>query len=243
MLLRGVKSIEDRLPLSPADRLQYFIDAFVRKPPDATNNKNILYIHTPYCESKCRYCVCHSSECKSSNDLQKFVNIILPGQIELFKEVFKNIKFDQVFFGGGTPTLFSPEQLNTIFGTIPNFCDIPIKCIECSPVSFSEEHLALFMEYDFSYISVGVQSLDRKICESQNRYWLSEGEIKKMSSALRNSGIYFNYDMLCFLWKEDIRDIPVFEENMHFILKECQPSSVTVTNWNSPPLHANVQQR
>lgn len=228
MLLRGVRPIEDRLPLSPADRLQYFIDAFVEKPYDAIKNKNILYIHTPFCESKCRYCVCHSSECKSSSDLQEFVDVILPNQVELFKDVFKNIKFDQVFFGGGTPTLFSPEQLDTIFSIIPDFCGIPTKCIECSPVSFSEEHLALFKKYDFSYISVGVQSLDRKICESQNRYWLSECEIKRMSSALQDSGIYFNYDMLCFLWKEDIRDIPVFEDNMRFILQECQPSSITV---------------
>lgn len=97
MLLRGVRPIEDRLPLSPADRLQYFIDAFVEKPYHAIKNKNILYIHTPFCESKCRYCVCHSSECKSSSDLQEFVDVILPNQVELFKEVFKNIKFDQVF--------------------------------------------------------------------------------------------------------------------------------------------------
>ena len=75
---------------------------------------------------------------------------------------------------------------------------------------------------------MGVQTLQQNISKWQNRQYVSKEELLVISNAFRESGIYFNYDMICYLGKGDIRDIPIFKEDLAFIMKECKPSSICV---------------
>lgn len=77
--------------------------------------------------------------------------------------------FDEVYFGGGTPTILSPKQLNQIFDMIPDFGKIPNKCIEASPNTLTLEHIELLARKKFSFLSLGIQSLDEKLLKRYGR--------------------------------------------------------------------------
>ena len=49
-----------------------------------------------------------------------------------------------------------------------------------------------------------------------------------MSNVIIDTGIYFNYDLICYLYKGDIRDLLQFKKDLEFILEKCRPSSVTI---------------
>ena len=74
-----------------------------------------IYIHIPFCKQACHYCDFHFS-----TSLKKKDELILALQQELIlrKDEFKNQTVTTIYFGGGTPSLLSPEELETIIKTI-----------------------------------------------------------------------------------------------------------------------------
>lgn len=190
--------------------------------------KKVLYVHTPYCPSKCKYCICKSTVCKEQQEVDKYALTSLIPQIKEASEVLEKANFAEVYFGGGTPTYLSPEMLRQVFDSIPKFRDIPNKCIEGSPNTLQQAHVDLFKEYGFNFISIGVQSLQRDVCSWQNRIFLSKEQLVQLSHVLQKSGIYFNYDLIAYLGRGDFRDLPGLEEDLRFIMSECRPSSINV---------------
>ena len=73
--------------------------------------KKVLYIHTPYCPSKCKYCICKSVACSDQHKVDEYANQILIPQILAEASVLENVAFSEVYFGGGTPTAISSKQL------------------------------------------------------------------------------------------------------------------------------------
>lgn len=191
-------------------------------------NKKVLYIHIPYCIRKCRYCVCQSTAGASRDEIIEYVRSIVISQIREYSESMESIVFDQLYMGGGTPTILSDDELDEIFQVIPNFDKIPLKCIEASPETLDDNHIDLFCKRGFSFVSIGVQSLDKSICKKQNRYNVSKEELISLSQKMLSTGVYFNYDLICFMDKGDIRDLPQFNEDLLFVMNECNPSSITI---------------
>ena len=111
---------------------------------------------------------------------------------------------------------------------VPNIEKIRVKAIETSPETVTKEHLEVLTNYRFNYISMGVQSLQENYCKWQNRYFVSKERLIELSELFRRYNIYFNYDMICYFGKGDIRDIPTFLEDMVFITEKCKPSSICV---------------
>lgn len=227
MLLLGSETLKNNyfniILDTPEKKKQYFIRLYLNEA-----NEKILYVHMPYCIRKCAYCVCQSVPNGTPEAIRSYYkNIIFP-QINEYKDIFQLTKFDQVYFGGGTPTIAGADLLNELFDFIPDFENIPIKCIEASPETLSYEHLELFKKYRFRFLSIGLQSLSKKICKKQNRFYVSKEQLKSFSDTLRDTGIYFNYDLIAFMDKGDVRDIPDFENELNFLMAQCKPSSITI---------------
>ena len=191
-------------------------------------DKKVLYIHTPYCPQKCKYCICKSTACKNSSVVEEYAKDALIKQIEEDCEFLEKAQFDEVYFGGGTPTYIPANLLKKIFDSIPNFKSIRKKCIEASPNTLSHEHLELFNTYEFDFLSVGIQSLQRDVCKWQNRYWINHKQLEQMSEILKKAGLYFNYDLIAYMGKGDFRDIPGFEEDLNYIMSVCKPTSINI---------------
>lgn len=190
--------------------------------------KKVLYVHTPYCPSKCKYCICKSTVCKEQEKVDEYAFEFLIPQIQEASTTLEKIDFAEAYFGGGTPTYLSPEVLRKVFESIPNFRKIPNKCIEGSPNTLQQAHIDVFKEYGFNFISIGIQSLQRDVCSWQNRVFLRKEQIVHLSQVLQESGIYFNYDLIAYLGRGDFRDLPGFKEDLEFIMSECRPSSINI---------------
>lgn len=215
-------SLEDVFDTTDKKRA-FFIKKFLRNMP----YKRILYVHTPFCPSKCKYCVFDSEQCSDYEKIKEFLKTI-PLQIEQYKEIFEKCKFDQVYFGGGTPTILHHDDLRAVFESIPNFKSIPVKCFEASPSTITTDHLSLLEEYKFSFISLGVQSLDPRMCQKQNRPYITLEQLIAVSECLHKSKILFNYDFIAYLNRGDLADLLSLYKDLASVILYCKPSFITV---------------
>ena len=225
-LLKNTKTNLNHLDmfLSPHQKKELFINSFLNS---SRENKKVLYIHTPFCQQKCKYCTCGSKANFSLSEYKKFYEETLPFQIAEYNEIFNKVQFDQVYFGGGTPTIAEAQVLESVFKLIPNFEMIPNKCLEASPHTLTIEHADLLKKYKFSFISIGIQSLEKSMCTKYNRQYVSHQELSNLSTYLRNNNIYFNYDLIAFLDKGDIRDLQSFQKEINYVL-DMKPSCITI---------------
>ena len=231
--LKEIRGMENRVDESILNDLQlkesdpWKRNSFKRRFIKATNPK-VLYVHTPFCKSKCKYCVYSSIVPKSNEIMDTFVNEVIPAHIELYRDVFDQVKFDQVYFGGGTPSILSPEQLRKEFSFIPNFDSIPNKCIESSPTTVTSEHIRLYEEKKFSFMSMGVQDLREEVLKKYGRPYVTRERLKELCDEINPTGIFLNLDFICYLDHGDIRDLVDFEKQIRYTLEVLQPTSVTI---------------
>ena len=125
-----------------------------------------VYIHIPWCIHKCPYCDFNSHEFKDQNlkNNEEAYTTALIKQIENFSIEPKR-PIQSVFFGGGTPSLFSPKafdrlikKLNFKFGLDKN-CEITI---EANPGTFDKQHFYGYRDIGINRMSIGVQSFNHE---------------------------------------------------------------------------------
>ncbi len=128
----------------------------------------LLYIHIPYCDSKCYYCSFNSYTDKfdTREDYMKALYIDLEYQLKDIK--YKSIK--TIFIGGGTPSTIKPSLYRDIFNLIKpyliNSCEITT---EANPNSASYEWLEGIKKLGINRISFGVQSFNEDKLKRLNR--------------------------------------------------------------------------
>ena len=119
-----------------------------------------IYIHIPYCKTKCNYCDFYSITNKSTE--QKFVQALLK-EIELKKPFFKQDKtVETIYFGGGTPSFILPENIEKILVALHHNFAIDLEpeiTLEANPDDLTLEKLQNYKSMGFNRISMGVQSL------------------------------------------------------------------------------------
>ena len=130
------------------------------------NKRNVgIYIHVPFCLSKCHYCDFCSVQ-RADEDKKERYTARLCQEIAEFAEKIREIGeapvADTVYFGGGTPTLLSPEQIGRILDAVKiNFgiAESAEITIETNPKSAGGEKLRKIREVGVNRISIGMQSV------------------------------------------------------------------------------------
>lgn len=125
-----------------------------------------LYVHVPFCKSKCHYCDFYS--------LPNSESLILSYSDALLAEAaqYKGWKFDTLFFGGGTPSLLDAQNLERIIHGLKSILDLTVfqeATIEANPESFTEEFAHKAHNLGFDRISLGIQSLNDEELKSVGR--------------------------------------------------------------------------
>ena len=119
----------------------------------------MLYVHVPFCSSKCGYCAFHSIP-KPGDDIIASYFKKLEKDFEREK---KNAgKLESLFIGGGTPGYLSPTNLERLFTLIQNNFSISEKAeisIECNPESLTKEKIKI-IEGFANRVSLGIQSFN-----------------------------------------------------------------------------------
>ena len=122
-----------------------------------------LYIHIPFCVKKCNYCDFLSAPCDGSTK-QRYVDALCK-EIKQKSELFQKRKVDTVFFGGGTPSILSPEQIEQIMSAVKkNFQVLPNAEIsmEINPGTVDREKLETYKRLEINRLSIGLQSANNE---------------------------------------------------------------------------------
>ncbi len=125
------------------------------------NEQAGLYIHIPFCLSKCGYCSFYSI--KSLNLIPEFIDA-LKKEIKFYSKLFKS--FDTIYIGGGTPSLLSIQQLETILKTINKSYKIDPHAeitMEVNPGDVSLEYFQALRSLGINRLNIGIQSFDDNI--------------------------------------------------------------------------------
>jgi oxygen-independent coproporphyrinogen-3 oxidase len=120
-----------------------------------------LYIHIPFCLSKCHYCDFYSLT--SISAVPDFLDA-LSKEMEMYRNRFN--PFDTVYIGGGTPSLLSTQQLESILISLQKNFDLissPEISVETNPADLDQSSLDSIREIGINRINIGVQSFNEKI--------------------------------------------------------------------------------
>jgi oxygen-independent coproporphyrinogen-3 oxidase len=124
-----------------------------------------VYIHIPWCIHKCPYCDFNSHEFKDQNiknNEETYTHALLK-QIENYN-IEPNRPIHSIFFGGGTPSLFSPKAFDTLIKKLENTFGLDKNCeitIEANPGTFDKEHFYGYRDVGINRMSLGIQSFNQ----------------------------------------------------------------------------------
>lgn len=167
-----------------------------------------LYIHIPFCKSKCWYCD-FPSFCGKDNLMESYIKAL--GEEIDSKVLQYNIK--TIFIGGGTPTYLSLEmleQLKTHIKKLKLTSDVEFT-VECNPGTLDKEKLRLLKSMGVNRLSIGLQSYDDSLLKNIGRIHNVDEFLKNYEIARSIGFENINIDLMFALpnqtseiWKESL---------------------------------------
>lgn len=179
-----------------------------------------LYVHIPFCKQKCMYC-----DFPAYQNLQDYYETYvyaLVQEMDLWVSEHPESKakpIDTIYFGGGTPTELSIQQLQMIVDKIKSTFTITDDChmtIESNPGEVDLQYLTKLVKLGFNRISFGVQTFDDKALTMLHRSHNGEKAKQAVYEAKEAGFTDINIDLIYGLPRQTLEDI---QHNLH-ILKD-----------------------
>ena len=130
-----------------------------------------LYVHVPFCRSKCEYCDFYSLACKDDKLMDGYLDAVC-AHIKEAGALAPAYKVDTIYFGGGTPSFFGADGISTILATIRRNFDVDSNAeitVECNPDSVTDRLLHRIYAEGVNRISLGIQTDDDEILKKLGR--------------------------------------------------------------------------
>ena len=130
-----------------------------------------IYVHVPFCRSKCQYCDFYSLTAKDDKLMENYLNAIL-AHIRECGPLAPGYKVDTIYFGGGTPSFFGAEGMATILSMIRRCFDVDSNAeitFEANPDSVTDSLLRRLKAEGFNRVSLGVQTDNDKLLKELGR--------------------------------------------------------------------------
>ena len=157
-----------------------------------------LYIHIPFCKSKCEYCDFFSVPCGNKCIPDEYVNALLQ-ELDVRIKLYNVHKFSTVYIGGGTPSLLKPIQLEKIMQKVLSL-GIPSEItMEVNPEDVTEELLVTMNVLGINRISCGIQSLNDEVLRCVKRRGCVENIFDKIELIKKTWNGIFSVDIISAL--------------------------------------------
>lgn len=189
-----------------------------------------LYVSIPFCPTRCSYCSFVSHSMDSAIKLIPQYIDALCCELEILGKIVKetDTKIDTIYFGGGTPTSISADDIQKIMQTVENNFDID-KIREYSfeagrPDTITEEKLRVIKSFGASRISVNPQTLNDDVLRVIGRKHSGEDAIKAFELARKIGFDNINTDLIAGLPTESAESF----RNTLDRITELSPESITV---------------
>ena len=163
-----------------------------------------LYIHIPFCETKCPYCSFYSYIEKDETVIERYFNTLIT---EI--KTYNNLSFNTIYIGGGTPSSVNPKILDKFFNSLFKLIKYSGEefTIEVNPGSFTKEFIDVIDRYNVNRVSIGVQSFDNNVLKLLGRNHKAD-DIYRSLELIDLDRYRLNLDM--------IYDIPTVDDNIIF---------------------------
>ena len=167
-----------------------------------------LYVHVPWCVRKCPYCDFNSHEAGVDLDESAYITALLT-DLEQDIGYFSQQEIQTVFFGGGTPSLFSAESIDNILAGIARRIPLTPDCevtLEANPGTFEQNRFTDYRSAGINRLSIGIQSFADEQLNRLGRIHDRHEAVRAIETA-RNAGFEnINLDLMFGLPGQDLSD-------------------------------------
>ena len=128
-----------------------------------------IYIHIPFCKQACHYCDFHFS---TSMKKKEEMVLAIAKEIEMRKSEFKSETVETIYFGGGTPSVLTSEEINFLIAAVYNSYSVsenPEITLEANPDDLSSERIIELSKSKINRLSIGIQSFFEDDLQMMNR--------------------------------------------------------------------------
>jgi oxygen-independent coproporphyrinogen III oxidase len=171
-----------------------------------------LYVHVPFCETKCGYCDFYSIPLKGRST-DALVDALVAELGDRLRDAGVNVQ--TVFVGGGTPTLLPDDGLKKLFGAISEAvsgCSVSEFTVEANPATVTDETMRILVDAGVNRVSMGAQSWHQAELDALERLH-SPGDIVPSVETVRRHGVSrINLDLIFGIggqtiesWAESLR--------------------------------------
>jgi oxygen-independent coproporphyrinogen-3 oxidase len=169
-----------------------------------------IYIHLPYCESLCTYCGCNTRITVNHAVEEPYINTLLK-EWQMYLDVLGEAPLiKEIHLGGGTPTFFSPKNLQRLISTIVRSGKVGSDTemgFEAHPNNTTAEHMQVLYDLGFRRISLGIQDFDPEVQKIVNRIQPFE-KVKEVTELARAMGYTsVNFDLIYGLPKQSAETV------------------------------------
>ena len=201
-----------------------------------------LYIHIPWCVRKCPYCDFNSHTASAVLPEEEYVDALLADLDQDLHAVHGRV-LSSIFFGGGTPSLFSAPALGRLLGGVEQriafASDIEIT-LEANPGTFEQEKFSAYRQLGINRLSIGVQSFQPAKLQGLGRIHTGDEAVRAAAMARQAGFDNFNLDLMHGLPDQSLEDalddlrqaIALAPTHLSWYQLTLEPNTVF---WNQPP--------
>lgn len=201
------------------------------------------YVHIPWCVRKCPYCDFNSHAAGPSLPEAEYVQA-LHADLRADLPYVQGRKLTSIFFGGGTPSLFSPQALERILADLEHevgFADGIEVTLEANPGTFEQAKFRDYRSLGINRLSIGVQSFQADKLQALGRIHDGDEAVRAADMARAAGFDNFNLDLMHGLPGQSIVDalydleIAIAQQPTHLSWYQLTVEPNTVF-WNQPPV-------
>lgn len=183
-----------------------------------------LYIHIPFCVKKCAYCDFLSGPA-SNQQIEEYVQALIE-EIRYYKEFAKNYEVSTVFWGGGTPSLLTGEQMKALMEALGQTFFIRQNAeitMEANPGTVTVEKLLACQKAGINRISFGLQSVNNEELKMLGRIHTYEEFLESYEAARKAGFQNINVDLISAIPKQTVSS---WEQTLQTIIS-LQPEHIS----------------
>lgn len=174
----------------------------------------LIYIHVPFCRTRCHYCAFHSIalgkgvEANTSPLVRDYVDTLLL-ELAHWGDMLGAYEVPTIFFGGGTPSLLPPKIIGTIIDRIAKYFKLKDKAeitIEANPESLrSKKIVQEYLKSGVNRLSIGIQSLDENTLHMLGRPHKAKDSLHTIFSVREAGCANISMDLMWGLPNQSVR--------------------------------------
>ncbi len=200
-----------------------------------------VYIHWPFCVSKCPYCDFNSKPLPDALDEKTWVEAYQK-ELSFYAALLPDRKITSVYFGGGTPSLMKPESVAAILEKIKTLWPLARACeitLEANPSSSEREKFRVFRAAGVNRLSLGVQSFDDEALRFLGRAHDASAARRALEAAAETFA-RFSFDLI-YAWRGQTLDAWREELNEALSFAPRHLSLYQLTIEPGTPFHKKTQ--